>query len=111
MSIEYNWKVEQLEVVPQQEGKENVVVTVHWRVIGEEVVEDKTFYGSVYSSTSLTLNIEGEFTPFENLTEEQVIGWIQGSGVDKTATEESIFKQIEDQKNPPIIKPILPWNK
>jgi hypothetical protein len=43
------------------------------------------------------------------LTKEQVLGWIWASGVDKDATEAAVAQQIENQKNPPIVYPPLPW--
>ena len=111
MSINYTWKIENLDVIPAQDGKENVVSSIHWRVTGEEIDNDNIYTGSVYSTTSVSVEPDGEFTEFNSLTEEQIIGWIQSNGVDKTATEEAISKQIENQKNPPIIHPTLPWLK
>ncbi len=54
--------------------------------------------------------MQGEaFTPYADLTQEQVLGWIWANGVDKDATEAAVEQQIENQKNPPIVSPKLPW--
>jgi len=44
-----------------------------------------------------------------SLTQEQVLGWIWANGVDKDATEAAVLQQIENQKNPPVVAPPLPW--
>jgi len=38
-----------------------------------------------------------------------VLGWIWANGVDKAATEAAVQTQIDNQINPPIITPTLPW--
>jgi len=38
-----------------------------------------------------------------------VLGWCFSNGVDKTAIEANVTLQIENQINPPIIAPPLPW--
>jgi hypothetical protein len=43
------------------------------------------------------------------LTEDQVLGWVYGSGVDRAAVEASLTKQVNDLINPPIVQPALPW--
>jgi hypothetical protein len=53
--------------------------------------------------------VQGEFTPYNQLTKDQVLGWIWANGVDKDATEAAVEGQIENQKNPPIVSPKLPW--
>lgn len=72
---------------------------------------DGTNNVGAYGSQSFTLNQEGSFTPFADLTETQVVGWVQESmGIDAvTALQESLDKQITDLANPPIVTPPLPW--
>jgi len=43
------------------------------------------------------------------LTQEQVLDWCFASGVDQKAIEANVTAQIENQINPPIIAPPLPW--
>jgi hypothetical protein len=49
------------------------------------------------------------FTPYADLTQDQVLGWVWANGVDKDATEAAVAGQIEAQINPPVIQPPLPW--
>ena len=51
----------------------------------------------------------GSFTPYANLTQEQVLGWCWAGGVDKAAIESGIQTQIDGQINPPVVQPPLPW--
>jgi len=51
----------------------------------------------------------GAFTPYADLTQAQVLGWVWANGVDKDATEASVQAQIDSQINPTVIQPPLPW--
>jgi hypothetical protein len=104
MTIAYNWVVTQLNCLPQADGHTDVVVTAHWSCNGT----DGTYNGSVYSTTSFTYT-GGDFVPYADLTQEQVLGWIWANGVSKDATEAAVEQQIQNQINPPIVSPALPW--
>jgi hypothetical protein len=70
---------------------------------------DGAYTGQVYSTTSFAV-VEGtSFTPYADLTLDQVLGWVWANGVDKNATEAAVEQQVETQKNPPIVSPPLPW--
>lgn len=101
---EITWKVAALECAPLENGNVNVVKTVHWRCEGV----DEQFAGSVYSTCSLPAPLE-QFTAYEDLTEATVFSWIWANGVDKDATEAAVNAQIELQKNPVVVTPVLPW--
>jgi hypothetical protein len=49
------------------------------------------------------------FVPYADLTQDQVLGWCWANGVDKAATEAAVAQNIENQINPPIVTPPLPW--
>jgi hypothetical protein len=100
-----DWTISQLDVKPAEGDLSDVVVTAHWRCTATE----ETFHGAVYSTCSFPAP-EGEFTPYADLTLEQVLGWLWANGVDKDATESAVAAQIAAQQNPPIIHPPLPWN-
>ena len=96
--ITYNWDCKTVDVHPQEKGQTDVVYNVHWIVTG--VDED-------YSVTSIgtqvvPLSEGGAFIPFEDLTNEIVVGWTkEAMGEDQVdQIEASIAGQIEDQKNP-----------
>jgi hypothetical protein len=107
MSITYEWKINQLECYPQADGHTNVVFTVHW----DRLATDGTYNARIYGSQAVTLDADAPFTPYADLTEAQVIGWLEEAFGPETlaAQEAALDKQIADQINPPVIRPPLPW--
>ena len=99
------WKIETLWVKPVDGSLTDVVVTAAWRCSAT----DGQYSGSVYATVSFQAPAASDFTPFEDLTQEQVLGWVWTNGVDKAAAEAAVAQQIADQVNPPIITPPLPW--
>ena len=104
MATVITWGVSQLDCKPQEGEYTDVVVTAHWDCVGV----DADVSGRVYSTSSFPAP-EGAFTPYADLTLDQVLGWIWASGVDKDATEAAVQQQIDNQLNPPIVSPALPW--
>lgn len=107
MAITNTWAVVQMDAHPEYEGEPDVVFTVHWTLNGA----DGTYTGSVYSSVGVTLDEDNAFTPYNQLTEAQVIGWVHAAlGEEQVAAyEASVVAQIELQKNPIVVTPTLPW--
>jgi hypothetical protein len=107
MATTYNWTIQAMDCVPQEDGHTDVVVTAHWNVSAT----DGTYTSSVYGTQSFTYNPETSFTPYADLTQEQVVGWVQeGMGAEGVASlEANLDTQIENQINPPIVTPPLPW--
>lgn len=103
------WVIEQMQCAPQQDGETDVVITAAWRCNGEQANSDKTYTGTVYGSCGFAYT-GGEFTPYDKLTQDQVLGWCWSSGVDKDATEANVQTQIDNQINPPVVVLPLPWN-
>ena len=104
MANTYTWTVSQLDCYPQEGGNTDVVFTVHWQLTGT----DGTYNGSVYSTCAVPAPT-GTFIPYANLTQEQVLGWIWAGGVDKDSAEAAVQTQIDNQINPPVVSPPLPW--
>jgi len=80
------------------------VRTAHWQcnaVDGEHTA-------SIYSTCSWadgTVN-----TPYADLTQATVLGWVWANGVDKTATEAALAAQIALQKAP-VTASGTPWGQ
>lgn len=104
METQFTWTVTAMDVYTKEDGNSDVVFTVHWTCYG--VFADTT--GSVYSTCSVPAP-EGSFTPYADLTQEQVLGWIYANGVDKDATEAAVDKQIQEKIAPTVQTPPLPW--
>jgi hypothetical protein len=105
MKIE--WLIEYMQTTPVSSNPPLYVINCGWRCNGQ----DEKFSSTVYGTCSFQQKPEenGTYTPYEELTQEQVLNWCWESSVNKEATELSISTQIENQKNPPIITPPLPW--
>ena len=102
--ITLSWIIERLLVKPIEGSLTDVVITADWRCNGT----DETYSGTCYGSCSFQPP-SGEFTPYDQLTEQQVLNWCYENGVDKTAIEANVSKQIADQINPPVVALPLPW--
>jgi len=99
-----SWIIERLLVKPTEGTHADVVVTADWRCNGSQDGYSGTCYGSCSFAAP-----SGDFTPYEDLTKDQVLGWCFASGVDQAAIEANVSAQIENQINPPVIAPPLPW--
>lgn len=93
------WKIIQLD----RNTADGFVTTAHW--VCSDV--DGEHRGSVYGSVDLT----GELvTPYENLTEAQVVGWVKATlGAEQVAAYEgAVDAQVIASKNP-VSASGLPW--
>ena len=99
-----SWLIERLLVKPTEGPNTDVVITADWRCNGT----DETYSGTCYGSCSFQPP-SGSFTPYEDLTQDQVLQWCYANGVDKTAIEVNVSAQIENQINPPVVVLPLPW--
>ena len=99
-----SWIIERLLIMPTEGSLTGVVITADWRCNGSQ----DSYSGTCYGSCSFAPPTEG-FTPYPDLTQEQVLGWCYQNGVDKTAIEANVSLQIENQINPPVVSLPLPW--
>jgi hypothetical protein len=93
------WTISQLD----RKTADGFVTTAHWQA----TAVDGEHTASIYSTCSWedgTVNI-----PYDQLTQETVLGWVWANGVDKTATEAALAAQIEAQKNP-VTATGTPWS-
>ena len=102
--ITLSWIIERLLVKPTEGSLTDVVITADWRCNGTQDQYSGTCYGSCSFQPP-----SGEFTPYPDLTQEQVLNWCYSNGVDKTAIEANVTQQIENQINPPVVTLPLPW--
>lgn len=107
MTITYQWTIQALDCVPQEDSRTNVVVTAHWSLSAT----DGTYTSSAYGTQSFNYDSGEAFIPYDSLTQNEVVLWVQqGMGADAVnALQESLNKQIQNQINPPIVTPPLPW--
>jgi hypothetical protein len=99
-----NWLIERLLTKPVEGSNTDVVITADWRCNGSQ----ESFFGTCYGSCSFAPP-SGSFTPYPDLTQEQVLSWCYANGVDQSAIEANVTAQINDQINPPVVSLPLPW--
>jgi hypothetical protein len=95
--MEFNWQVVQMD----RQAADGFVTTVHYNVSAV----DGEFTASTYGTVGYTE--EGAFTPYSQLTEAVVVGWVKDS-LGQATVEEALATQIEAQKNP-VQESGLPW--
>jgi len=106
MATQYKWVIAQLDTAPSLDGLTDVVKTIHWRY----QATDAEYFVETYGAMACATPSDTDFTAYDDLTQDQVIEWLE-AGLDVDALKASVDKQIEDQKNPPIVNLPLPWNK
>ena len=106
------WLIERLLTKPVEGSNTDVVITADWRCNGTETTgsgdTEKSYSGTCYGSCSFAPPT-GSFTPYDQLTEAQVLDWCFANGVDKSAIEANVSLQIQNQINPPVVALPLPW--
>jgi len=122
MAITHTWSVSSDLKTKTQDGHDDVVFSVVWRLSSEETVgsgDDAVTY-SISSGNEISLDTSdlSDFTAFSDLTEEQVVGWAkaqinayaaEGEGVTCSEWEAGHERNIAKQKNPPTQNQAAPW--
>jgi hypothetical protein len=104
--ISITWNISQLDCLPSTPEGDDYAVVAHWQCTGEE----SGYTTQVYGTASFPV-VQGEtFTPYADLTLDQVLGWVWENGVDKDATEANVQSQLDALINPPIVTLPLPWS-
>ena len=92
MAVIYTWTIPTLE----HEIADGGVYVAHWRCSGV----DGEYSASAYGTCGLTYDVsDPDFTPYSDLTETQVQGWIWEE-VNQETTEASIASKIDAIANP-----------
>ncbi len=89
----------------EESGNSDVIFTLHWDCVG---VEDG-HRARVYGAQSLNLSDLSSFTAYADVTEAQVMGWLQealGDEVEKFET--NVQGQLDALLTPPVLKGV-PW--
>ena len=107
MTNTYTWLVGQMSCYPQLEGQTDVVFIVYWSCNAT----DGTYTATQYGSIGVTYVAGSPYTPYADLTQDQVLGWAWDSGVDKAGVQAALDANIANQVDPPVVNPPLPWDE
>ena len=98
------WTISQLERTAADGG----VITAHWRCKAVDNSGDESVMTSSYGSCSFEPDTSAEdFIPFDQLTEEIVLGWVYDV-IDKSAMEAIALEKLDKVVNPSQVAG-LPW--
>jgi hypothetical protein len=101
MSTQFTWTIDQMYTLDTPEP--GFVVNVLWTLTGV----DGQYTASIGGNNQFVTQ-EGTFTPYANLTQAQVIGWVQDAlGPDGVANMEAC---VQGQINSMITPPVSPQN-
>jgi len=102
MATEFTWNILNLE----RHTADGVVFTVHYTVNAE----DGTYSAGAYGSVGLEAPEPDSMIPFDNLTEEIVVGWVKDKfGDEKVAEIEAALQAQIDEKHAPTKAAGVPW--
>lgn len=91
MANTYNWKINALDAKVSVDDVQNVVYTVHWSLMATSENEEHTV--SNIGTHSVEYDADN-FVPYEDLTEEIVIGWLEDA-LDVDLMKAGLDAQIE----------------
>ena len=103
-----SWHIEQLQCYPEVGDYVDVVFSVTWRVDGALDSYTASMSGN---QPVKPYTADTPFTPYADLQEAQVIGWVQEAMGDSqvAAINASIAAQLKAQITPTVVTPPLPW--
>lgn len=104
--ITYKWTIPAVEKQFILNGLADVITEVHWRYIGKD---ENGITGQVYGSQKLNEPNSELFTPYSEISEEDVIKWLE-SNIDVEDIKKSVISQIESITNPSKETSSPPWS-
>ena len=99
MANSYDWKINQLDAKINQDGKDNVIYTVHWSYIAKDDSEPDKFMASSIGTFSVEYKDGDPFIEYADLKKSDVVGWLD-AGIDVDSMKANLDSQIALQKNP-----------
>ncbi len=109
MTNQYFWAVNSMTAYPEAEGQTDVVFSISWVLSAT----DGTYNSAAYGSVDTTYVAGTPFTPYDQLTLDQVNGWVATAlGPDGIAKAQAdCDAAIAAQQAPDLpVTPPLPWN-
>lgn len=107
MSVTYSWIFNPLNVSPTDGELLDVVVSIDW----SRTAVDGAYSARTYGKICLGPPDPNNYTPFANLTKEQVESWIVSIITQDKVNQydAALAADIDRQKMPPIIPKYPPW--
>jgi hypothetical protein len=102
----FSWNIDNLEIISNHDIHQDVVKSVHYTYTGTY----ENYTAQISGSVELDPPDASNYAPYQDLTQEQVIGWVH-TKYDIGAFNKNIIEQIQAQiPKPPVIAIFsLPW--
>jgi len=101
MAITYNWNI----VTCEHEVATGGITVAHW----ECIAVDGDYNARVYGACGFTPDAsDPDFTPYDQVTEAEVLAWCWAGDIDKDAKEAALAAKIDADKNP-VSASGTPW--
>ena len=104
--VNYTWDIGPFDCILNKDNMQKIVTTVHWRYRG---VDEDGISAETYGAQSIGAPDPEDFTPFLEITPEQVEGWLEAA-MDMDALKANIDSQINLINNPVTATLAAPWN-
>lgn len=104
MSATFVWSVANMATYPTFQSETDVVFQVSYICFATQ----DTFTAQSNGATNVTYTAGTPYTPYDQLTEDQVLGWVF-QNIQKDTIEASLQADIDAQANPPYVFLPLPW--
>jgi len=112
-TVTYTWQIERLDAAPAEGELADVVRKIHWRLFGSDGINTMDLYGDV----PLAEADPEDFTAFEELEEETVIGWLEAAidaradGDEPTVAQRraSLVGMLTAKRTPAVVPMAPPW--
>lgn len=109
MSITYTWSITSIKT--KTEGTNvNAVVQTYWKKTGKDSADHEGTFSGATPFTTTTMPAGAVFVPFDQLTEEIVLGWVKAVVVGgyEEHVNAQIAKQIDEKINT-VTEAKMPW--
>lgn len=101
----YNWIISALDCKVNEDNLQDVVYTVHWRY---NATNEDGITAEIYGAQNIDSPNPEDFTPYNEITKEQVIGWLEAT-IDVQKMKDNLDKQINLIVNPVNVTLPLPF--
>jgi hypothetical protein len=116
--VEFSIKIQRLQVNPNHDVKENVVTRVSWQLVAKYIdpVTGQEHISTSDDTTTLKLIDAAGYIPFENLSESDLVSWVEARENQRTRNiewrKQNVFKLLQEKvvpTNVTIDEQTLPW--
>ena len=116
--VEFFMKIQRMQVNPNHDTQENVVTRVSWQLVAKYVnpVTKEEFMATLDDCTTIKLVDAAGYVPFENLTEQDLVSWVEARENQRTRNieyrKQKVFALLQEKvvpTNVTIDEQTLPW--